>query len=945
MKNSHRALTTIVIILVSVILICLGLYFLKDNEGISGIFDKVKPDGDSSADSGVFSAIGNDLSSGKITEDEADAALFLAAFYPGDKGNTYKIRFTEDDNVDMRINLQKMLNSYDVLDKDLQDKLIRVVYPEKYGKITVSELLSGLFRPRKVAAADSDDIYTPMSYGIIPGVSIKTHDVDFMETYGRDFTDIITHSAEIFGELGFAKPSFEVEVVPSSLPEFMSSYSALIPADLGSITDNAVFRIYVDPGRDIDTVEACLVHELFHAWQEQALGSHLGQPETGKPVDWLKETTAIWAVDQVYPDNDFELTFAGDIYTDPSVEYYPMDGMGFYTWYQMFYYFTEIVADKPDIYVADVFAGYRLNKNLDAALAGASGTGRERLNRDFAQMGTALFGGVESSKRFNLQDPAYPVLDMKIKQENKIALNDILTEPGGDWKEHVFGTPGFEYILISIPDDFNERIIFRQNLSMEKDDQMTGMRLAVKRNGQWLWENFPLEPAYHVLDIGGSFDSIDEVLLMLFSAGFEQSEKVQYGVTSGNPEKAKGSITFKWTKEYGDKPAGGEHIENVTVVISENLKRAGSMQDVAETGDQTGIDTNTLQYLAFGENYTIEDMQVEYIYNYRKTDGSNEEKIIGAGSYTYKALDPDAPGAEVEAETAGGIAGESGSAGGGEGVGEVAGEGASIPGLDGLSDILQQYQKIGDELLNSIEQSGDGDSGSADASSTEGGSMPVLSGLAPSLEEMEELMGTFSELKDYMALIPDLPGFDAGNFGMGQNSLTRILIRPDLGSFDLYPTIPPQLSSRKWVKYQQENRYPDPEEPSTTKTETSTYFDKPGEMLPLWFINPDYTEDMDMTGFSAPGADGYEDVGELTDTIKTAYSKLNKINIQKMLNDPWMPFTVDFSWMVEPAPVSAVLTEKAVYDNKSLKAELQSETLTEKGNKINISITVDYGFY
>ena len=870
----------------------------------------------------------NDYTSGALSNIEKSEAVFLAAFFPEDKADTHDISFNDESRVDVRSCLQVMVNAFDELDSGVKEKLLKIIYPENFGRITVKEAYSGgeegersaateylkLLGIKSVWAADDDDLYPPMSFGISPGISVKTHDMGFMEEYGTLISTIVHDAGETFALLEFSAPSFIIEIIPGSLPEWTDSYSVFVPADFLEQRMDPLFRIFIDPERDAGIVEASLVHELFHAWQEEALNPDNPVRLSEERLDWLKEATAMWAVDQVYPDNDYELTYVDKIYRDPTVEYYVLEGSEHYTWYQMFFYFSEIIGDKAPGYVHQLFKNYAMDMNLDM-IFNRGHLNRGMFNHDFAEMGMALFGGVESYKRFNAEESSYPVLDMLIKSEDKIALSDITADEDeeSDWREYEFTTPGFHYVLISIPDDFNEKLIFQQSLSMVREEQMTGMRIAVKRNGQWQWENFALEPAYHVLDIDGSFDLIDEVLVMFFSSGFEGSEKIRYNVTSGSPDKAKGSIIYKWTKEYKKEKSSDINRENVTVVITENLKKID-----AQLPEEQSADASTISYLIFGEQYIIDNLQIDYVYDYKRLTESEEEKLTGSGSFSYvtgEEQQDSLPGMTTAA-----IPGESISGGASE-TGDITG--------DIQEDAVRAYEELMEGLLPSLEQAED-----MLGSETEG---------LISSDELQSIMDALKEAGGLGGIADVMPG--TGGSAIGQNAMSRIVIRPETGVFELLPSLPPRIYEEEWVSFSHEYKYAAPDKPGGYVTETKTYKDKPSELFPLWFMNPDYQEEY--SPYDALSGESWEaeDTEELAQMIAMAQAKGNKLNIQKMLNDPWMPFTVDFSDMIQPAPLSAKMTEKAAFSRKDFKAELSAETLTEKENIIRISISVQYGFY
>ncbi|MFO7636336.1 MAG: hypothetical protein R6W96_03410 [Clostridia bacterium] len=853
-KSFPRVLLIVVLVLAVLAGISYAVWSLKDI--IPGFLSSVTGMGKTH----VFHRISTDYAQGKLTEDDVSQAYFYAAFWPGDPGNPYNGALPEDRSLDMRAHLQNLVNRYGSLDKPLQDRLREVLFPERFPPSVQGDTGFSLIRRAKA----EEELYPPMEYVITEGIVVLTHDFDFMTTHGGEVERIALDAMETFDLLGFDKPHFRIEIIPVSLDECFSSYSALIPQYNEDLTVVTIFRIYMDFNRSIMETEASLVHELFHAYQEELLFIPPFPTVTGARIDWLREATALWAVDQVYPGNDYELGYTGGIYRMPFVEYYSLGHGRDYTWYQLFFYITEVLESREPSYVRDLFNSHRLHGNLDAVFQDVHG-GRMFFNMDFARLGMALFGGIPENQTFEAHEPFYPSARVSIKNQDIMPLKDILDDAQADWRTESFDTPGFRYMLIKIPRDHQGMLFFQQNLSMERDAQMTGMRIAVKRNGEWQWENIQLEPATHVVDISGSLDVIDEILLMFFCTGFETAEKVEYRITSGSSSKARGTITFRWTKE-SPSTGGDSEKTQFTAIISESLVKAS-----AGTGDQT------VQYLASGERYQIKEMEINYFYRHFLRKGDTEETTQGAGIYRYE--DPEA-----------GSAGESP-----DGLVEV-------PGLSQLKDYIDKV-------------------------------------LIPSIKQMEDMMGQIGDGQGLEGGIPELPELDVpGSPGTG--GLSRIIIRPDTGVFEFSPVLPPEALSEEWVDYEYTHTYPDPARPDMKKTERQSYKDRPTDLFPLWFKNPDFSEDASMEDFTFDP----DDTMALMQSLTNAQSRLNILNLQRLIDNPQTPYQIDFSDSIEPRPVSAVLIEQAMYNYKTFTASLKASVLTEKGNVITIDIIVEYDF-
>ena len=620
-----------------------GLYksiFNNPGNSLAGIFKSGdKKDGnagllkDSTSnvkEADVFDKISSDYAQKGIYLLECSEAFFYAAFLQDDSENQYRGLLPKGMDIDMRGHLQNLVNNYDKLDKQLQEELQKVIFPEN-GKVserdkkTTLEDYPGIFFTTRVYA-EEEELFQPFSYGIMEGISVKTFDPLYMDEMGAGISLTVMDSVAVFEELCFSRPSFDIEIIPGHQPDFIRSYSVFVPADLFVPGKKAVYRIYLNAGCDEKTLTASLIHELFHAFQQEVWNVSLLAAAMDERAEWLRESTALWAVDQVYPDLDYEHEFAETIYAHPTVDFSSIYEYRHHTWYQMFFYFTEVIKTCENDYVKKLFSSYHLNGNLDAAISDVH-NGRQFFNTDFAKLGMALAGGVEENLSFQWEDPGYPDIQMDV-EENASDLEEMTDTHGSEWREQVFESPGFWYKMVEIPPDFDGKITFMQNLSMVRDDQLTGMRIAVHKDGEWKWEHTPLEPPIHVVDIGGSLEAIDAVMIMLYSTGFESTEKVQYKLATGATEKAKGSIQYKWEKEF--KTSGSDESENetVTVIISESLKRIPVKND--GTMDEAAL------ALALGESFLIEDMQVDYVYRHLQKKGKEENKTTGVGSYSYK---------------------------------------------------------------------------------------------------------------------------------------------------------------------------------------------------------------------------------------------------------------------------------------------------------------------
>lgn len=906
-----------ILILAVVLAFITGLFFLYRT--FSGFFQKARDAFGSNNPISSFS--GNKPENAKNAGKEfiGSDALIDSVFYPKDKAEQPPV-LPEGRILDMRPHLQTLVNRWSTLDQAALQKLVKIVYPEKYGKKTGSSMLlppntpdsrnqtawkaqtgslqaSSLPLNLGVAAFSLPLSLDPLEVEIYDGIFLITYDPE-LHTSHDAISDAVFDSAQEFELLSFQKPAFRIEIIPYDMPACLSSYSVFLPADFADLISKPVFRIFIDPNASEDIQKASIVHELFHAYQEQALFSG-PVSMNGETVDWLREATALWAVDRVYPANDYELGSVGTIYINPNVDYTLLEECGAHTWYQMFYYFTKVLYTCDSSYVHSLFADYKMKLNMDAAFNEAHGA-REDLNRDFADLGMALFGGVEEEKTFESAEPFYPSSTVYIADEDIVLLEEILDNSGSEWQEYTFNTPGFHYMMISIPEGYEGRLIFSQSLPLTAEDELrTGMRLAVHRDNEWKWEETTYEPSLLAVDIK---EDVDSVLFMLFSTSFEQPETVQYQVSPGSSQKAKGTIEVKWEKEFKTSEDKAQK-ETMTTTFTEELEKTDSEAEDAQS--------QAMAYMATGERYFVKHMVVNQTYHSFSQDGQETKEINGTGSYSYNS-------------DTGGSAGFIPSL-------------PEIPGLSDLEDIMNN-QLI--PSLEELEEMMGGLENQESQNESDAPSIPELPELLPDTPDMPELP-VFPDIPE----LPDLSGLSLPEMGLGMGSLSRIVLWPNIGAFEFYPVLPPDIASEKWMNYEYTHIYPDPAMDGKLSSNELTYADTPYELLPLWFVNPDFSPDAgEDLQFKPEDMADIEDTQEMMDIIASMQTRLNKMNLQKLIDNPNESYVIDIRDTIDPVPESAILKEKASFIDDTFEAELTAEVITAKGNVITVTINAKYSF-
>lgn len=836
----------------------------------------------------IFHKIQKDFEENKINKLEYSKATFYAAFFADKTQNKYKGHFPDRKIIDMRMYIQYLVNNYQQLDNEARKKLEQVIFPEKNTKKSKTSSILFPFIPT-IAYAEAEETFFPESYEISENVWVNGFDGYFFKHNLDLIEDTVHDSQTAFEAMGFDRPSFRIDIIIEEHPAFMTSYSVFVKP---GIFDNTqpVYRIYIDKNCTPEDLQAYIVHELFHAYQEQVLLPISFIPVDKDRLDFIKEATAIWAIDQVYPDNNYELEFAQCIYEDSKINYSSFDICQSYTWYQMFFYFTEIINSADHRYVRNVFEKYKDFENFDRTFD-VIHIERSLFNSDFSDFGMALFGRGEYEGIFLRAEPQYPYLVINEEAIDVCSLKDAIKNSGDEWDEYVFEAPGYYYKIINIPEDFNGRLIIQQNLSMTEEKQMTGMRIGISKNDRLEWQKVGDEPAMVVVDIGGSIESIDSIVLMFFSSSFDERQRVQYKITSGEGQKAKGSIIFKLEKTFN--PASGvSGKEGFTFVAGEELVKASF-----QTGNQRD---DTLSHIIGGDKYLVRKFEADYIYQYLFKKDKEETKITGTGHYLFE--DDKLKQSQDSSQSSGA---------------------PSLPGFSGkISDEI--FSRAGKALkeLEKIE------------GSLKGVDIPEL----PDLPEMKDL----PDINNYPDMNKDISG---DIFGTGEGRLPRIVIRPEVKVFEFMPSLPADIESKDWVEYESIYKIPDPDDPKKIKTETHNYKDKPTQLLPLWFCNPDYTENGgDATQEFEESQLDIKDIKQFTQKLISFNSKFNRFNIQKLIDNPEKLFERDFRQEIEPKPDYAVLKEKASFINNRFTAELKAKAITKNGNVVDISITAEYTF-
>ncbi len=198
----------------------------------------------------------------------------------------------------------------------------------------------------------------------------------------------------------------------------------------------------------------------------------------------------------------------------------------------------------------------------------------------------------------------------------------------------------------------------------------------------------------------------------------------------------------------------------------------------------------------------------------------------------------------------------------------------------------------------------------------------------------------------------DLPeGIDdiGGMLGMDTlGKLKRFAIKSEMDSFEIFPSLPSNLTSEEWIETETKITYRDTDGQIKTNT---TFKDEPaGSLFPIWFINPNYdleaaaqlvneNQNDDPEDF----IENIEDSKEILDNVIDLNSKLNKFNISALIKDPNTSIGIDLTKFVDSLEEGEQY-EKIMFNGSLLKGEITASFTTQSGNIVTVKIEYNYTF-
>ena len=389
----------------------------------------------------------------------------------------------------------------------------------------------------------------------------------------------------------------------------------------------------------------------------------------------------------------------------------------------------------------------------------------------------------------------------------------------------------------------------------------------------------------------------------MFRTDFNYLEELSYKIVANSPKKVIGNITYDITKDASNPEKG------ITSKVTSSIK-------IEETLTKYEMDlgiNQSLETMATGDMYNIDDftLRLHMINEYKNKEYS--EKTVSTGTFFYNA-ENDSGSSESGSITDNGLFGN-----------------LPIPSLPSLPSENGSEQSIESAFkdLNELFKNGLG--------SSDLGMGPEIQGELPDFEEATEALQNLQNM-------PSILGGTIGKY-------KRFQIKHGQKSFEVFPSIPNNIFTDKWVSHDYEYIYKDSE--GKTKRETKTYIDVyPGtEILPFWFLNPDYnpkdTAGLDqykaMNENPSLALDSFEDTKDIQDMIIELNNRFNRLNIFSLISDPGVKRGVDVELMNSNME-SGDFYENAMFNGEMFEGTLEGDFVSKKGNKYSVKIKFNYQF-
>lgn len=641
--------------------------------------------------------------------------------------------------------------------------------------------------------------------------------------------------------------SFDVMLLPPTVISYSSLRTEWQETDLVP-----VFHIALSSTASNDEIQAAMVHELFHAYQMS-----IGYKRANSLENFLMESTAIWMVTYVYPDNPIpDRTYADTLYvTNFNLNTDSMNDYVMKSWYQLPYFIeraqldTKFVKDYLETGVGmldlgEVFVGMKMDLTEIA-----------RLFNLFVQ---ALVMRVDPSPGSYMGEPPYESRSIIVDDLTTMTVAEIAEkEPEDDMSHYTIDNTGIDFIYAPLDLAGQALIDLYDNLSGEVEDEGHGLivfgvtdddfeRLLSTQEGLYTKIFSTSDKNYKGLLF--AFFNIDFV-----SVTHDYRMDVQQEITGTSMINVEINRTFPASSDNGY-----EHREDeYKITLEEELSLMIATADDSVYGDMLNLST--------GDPYFVENLYCTFSGKSRSdyTNG-NWNVYEYDGGYVYDSL--------ADTNTY-----------------------SSNPGGDANLDLGQFFSGLQDGLPGTDSNN----DGSDSLQPSQGGGLGAISGLLdqfndlvtsnPDLPGLPEPQEINTSTDENGVPLPDFdPSLLTGLLG-NVNKVIRMREDLNLGTFTLYPTLPKDLERDDWVVAKSEVHRKNADGQMETFHDTSDTTPVIS-FFPLWFTNTAYDPDgaeeyMDSIPEDEEDyAEEYQDMESIRARLQSITGDFDKNNLAHMVN-------------------------------------------------------------
>lgn len=763
------------------------------------------------------------------------------------------------------------------------------------------------------ASAQDPDELLPMELDI----NVELH-FDLPQTFDS-YYDVIKEgydkAAEKYSEYFSVAPLFHINIYLQLIPGGKHSYHRYHTIGLPDEIAEPTFDIYINHNQPEDIMLGSLYFELCQAYQYQ-----YGIKEANDQDEWLMDATAMWAVNLVDQENDYEKSFNKYIHNKPCEPYDNMDENLRRSWYQLFYYATEVIGIGD--FVEQILFHYGQSKDLNDAFKEASAD-REYLRKIFGGFGEIM--AVDPPDTFGMLADVSNISgdEMMFDANNSFDEELVVNDMNGEWQEIHLPSFGYNAVMIEMSGSEGNNVEILNNLE-DSYKNKTGMSVIVYEDEHWKNElKAGSNDAIASLDL--KTRDIEKIFLVFYSYEMKEDKTHKYNVAINTQIDASGYIECSVTKRTLQIDDGPTNEKAYKFKINEDIKLFKPANS-EENGD--------MQALMLGDVYYIDKMTVNYnsnqVIDYQ--DGDKVEKN-SSGSFTYN--DGDAGPNIFDTSMASQVLGN-GLLSGDSDDNTPEGEAPFEMPLGELSlDQLQGAEGIAD-LFSAL---GGGESDGENPEAALGNMLQNIFGGAAEASE-----GSLEN--DVQA--PD--GLDMSSvmesFMPPSNQLNRFKIDYNSSIFHIYPVLPPNLISDEWITTVTKATYIDDNGDKKTSTVTEKESPDGKEFFPTWLHNPFYSEEkaldemenqpMDQEAFM----EEFSDLADITSKISDLNSNLDESNMSKVLNQGQFTFE---SEEVHPK-LEGVHKQEVSFEDNVLTGTILANYLDQNATEYEVYITFKYIF-